>query len=68
MTEQNKSDPGNPSSTPAGQAPVQDQKAGRDSLGIPMKKSPIMIYALLQIPILIIMVVILYFMYQARQN
>lgn len=31
-----------------------------------MKKSPILIYALLQIPLLLIMVVILYFMYRAK--
>lgn len=40
----------------------------KDSLGIPIKKSPILIYALLQIPLVLIMVIILYFMYQARQN
>jgi hypothetical protein len=42
------------------------EKTEKDSLGIPIKKSPILIYALLQIPIVIIMVVILFFMYRAR--
>jgi hypothetical protein len=50
------------------QNPGSEQKQTSDSLGIPMKKSPIVIFALLQIPLVIIMVVILYFMYQARQG
>jgi len=37
-----------------------------DSLGVPLKKSPLMIYALLQIPLVILMVTLLYFMYQAK--
>ena len=35
-----------------------------DSLGVPVVKSPWLIYALLQIPIVIIMVVLMYFGYQ----
>ena len=35
-----------------------------DSLGIPVQKSPWLVYALLQIPIVIIMVGLLYFGYQ----
>ena len=46
--------------------PKQTEKTEKDSLGIPIKKSPILIYALLQIPLVIIMVVILFFMYRAR--
>lgn len=51
------------------QAP-QRQKATpkTDSFNVPVEKSPWLVYALLQIPIVIIMVVILYFMYQSRQN
>ena len=37
-----------------------------DSLGIDGKKSPWLVYALLQIPLVIIMVIILYFAYQNR--
>ncbi len=50
------------------QAATPEKQQTSDSLGIPMKKSPIVIFALLQIPLVIIMVVILYFMYQARQG
>lgn len=39
-----------------------------DSFDVPVEKSPWLVYALLQIPIVIIMVVILYFMYQASKN
>ena len=45
---------------PDPQAPV-DKK---DSFGVPVEKSPWLIYALLQIPIVLIMIVILYFAYQ----
>jgi hypothetical protein len=38
----------------------------KDSFQMPVKKSPIFIYALLQIPLVIIMVIILYVMYQSR--
>ena len=37
----------------------------KDSFGVPVEKSPWLVYALLQIPIVIIMVVILYFAYQS---
>ncbi len=36
----------------------------KDSLGVPVEKSPWLIWALLQIPIVIIMVALLYFGYQ----
>ena len=40
----------------------------RDSFNVPVQKSPWAIYALLQIPIVIIMVIIVYFMYQSSQT
>lgn len=59
------SDTPNSQTTPTETASPANQGTS-DSLGIPMKKSPILIYALLQIPLLLIMVVILYFMYRAK--
>lgn len=41
--------------------PEQQEK---DSLGINVKKSPWFVFALLQIPIVIVMVIIIYFMSQ----
>lgn len=38
----------------------------RDSFGFPIKKNPWLIYALAHVPIVAIMVVILYVMYQSR--
>ena len=58
MSEEQKT-PESPKSTP---------QKGVDSFGNPVEKSPWLIYALLQIPLVIIMIVILYFMYQSRQN
>ena len=43
-------------------------EAKNDSFGFDNKKSPWLIYALLQIPILIIMIIVLYFIYQQRQG
>ena len=40
----------------------------KDSLGIENKKSPWTLFILLQIPIVLIMITILYFMYQNKQN
>lgn len=54
-----------PSQTEKSDKPIQETK---DSFGVPVEKSPWLIYALLQIPLVIIMVVILYFMYQSRQG
>ena len=39
-----------------------------DSFNVPVKKSPLLIYALLQIPLVLFMVILLYVMYQSRQN
>ncbi len=38
-----------------------------DSFGFDNKKSPWFLFAMIQIPILIIMVIIIYFIYQQRQ-
>jgi len=40
----------------------------KDSFNVPVEKSPWLIYALLQIPLVLIMVVIVYFMYQASHG
>jgi hypothetical protein len=40
----------------------------KDSFGVPVEKSPWLIYALLQIPIVLIMILIVYFMYQQREG
>lgn len=56
-----------PQNTPETKSEPSKEKA-KDSFGLPVEKSPWLVYALLQIPLVIIMVVILYFMYQARQN
>jgi len=47
-----------------------EPKAGesRDSLDIPLKKSPLFWFAMLQIPLVIFMVIMIYFLYQARSG
>jgi hypothetical protein len=40
----------------------------KDSFGVPVEKSPWLMYALIQIPLVLIMVVIVYVMYQQSQN
>ena len=42
----------------------QNKEPEKDSLGMDVKKSPWLIFALLQIPIVIIMIIIIYFMSQ----
>jgi hypothetical protein len=39
-------------------------KSEKDSLGLDVKKSPWLLFALLQIPIVIGMLILIYFMYQ----
>ena len=39
-----------------------------DSLNIPLKKSPLFWFAMLQIPLVIFMVIMIYFLYQARSG
>ena len=41
-------------------------KKGRDSFDVPVQKSPLLIYALLQIPIVIFMVVMIYILYKTQ--
>ncbi len=43
---------------------TQNKEPEKDSLGMDVKKSPWLIFALLQIPIVIIMIIIIYFMSQ----
>lgn len=45
------------------QEKTEKEKSEKESFGVPVEKSPWLIYALLQIPIVIIMIVILYFAY-----
>ena len=40
------------------------KEVNKDSLGMDMKKSPLLLFALLQIPIVIGMLILIYFMYQ----
>ncbi len=40
----------------------------KDSLGIPLEKSPWTVFAALQIPLLVIMILVVYFLYQSRSN
>jgi len=40
------------------------KQVNKDSLGMDMKKSPLLLFALLQIPIVIGMLILIYFMYQ----
>jgi hypothetical protein len=39
-----------------------------DSFNVPVKKSPLFMFALMQIPLLILMVVMLYFLYQSQKG
>ena len=47
------------------QRPVQ-QGSNTDSFDVPVKKSPLFLFALLQIPILIFMVLMIWFLYQTQ--
>ena len=40
------------------------KEVNKDSLGMDMKKSPLLLFALLQIPIVIGMLILIYFMYR----
>jgi hypothetical protein len=44
----------------------QGEKKGRDSFDVPVQKSPLLIYALLQIPIVIFMVIMIYILYKTQ--
>jgi hypothetical protein len=44
------------------------EKPTNDSFNVPVKKSPLFVYAMLQIPLVLFMVILLYVMYQSRQN
>jgi hypothetical protein len=39
-----------------------------DSFDVPVKKSPLFLYAMLQIPIVIFMVIMIYILYQTQFN
>jgi uncharacterized membrane protein YwaF len=45
-----------------------EKKEAKDSLGFAMGKSPWFLYALAQIPILIVLSIIAYFIYQTRNG
>jgi hypothetical protein len=44
------------------------QGSNTDSFNVPVKKSPLFLFALLQIPILILMVLMIWFMYQTQSS
>jgi hypothetical protein len=45
---------------------VKSEKKGRDSFDVPVEKSPLFMFALLQIPIVIFMVVMIYILYKTQ--
>lgn len=53
--------PTNPTSSPP---PV----SNTDSFDVPVKRSPLFLFALLQIPIVILMVLMIWFMYQTQSS
>jgi len=63
MSDENKKDESKKDDSKQEPAP-----ANQDSFNVPIEKSPWAMWALLQIPIVIIMVVVLYFLYQSRNN
>jgi hypothetical protein len=42
----------------------EEKPASKDSFNVPVKKSPLLLFALLQIPIVIFMVLMMWFLYQ----
>ena len=48
--------------------PVEKKKVEKDSFDIPVEKSPWAVYSVLQIPIVVIMVIVLYFLYQSSKG
>jgi hypothetical protein len=48
--------------TPPGEKPP----VSHDSFDMPVKKSPLFLYAMLQIPLVIIMVIMIYVLYQSQ--
>jgi hypothetical protein len=63
MQTENKTDTQN-LSTEALSASTSQKQSDKDSLGLDVKKSPWLLFALLQIPIVIGMIILIYFMYQ----
>jgi hypothetical protein len=43
-----------------------NKNASKDSFDVPVKKSPLLLFALLQIPIVIFMVLMMWFLYQSQ--
>lgn len=48
--------------------PPKDDKKSTDSFGNKVEKSPWGVFAMLQIPLVILMAVLIYFMYQAQKG
>jgi hypothetical protein len=44
------------------------QVNSKDSFDVPVKKSPLFLYVAIQIPLLIFMVLVMYFLYQSQKN
>jgi hypothetical protein len=57
----------NPEKPTESQRPA-PQGSNTDSFDVPVKKSPLFLFALLQIPILILMVLMIWFMYQTQSS
>jgi hypothetical protein len=57
MNQEKPSEPQNPASG-----------SNKDSFNVPVQKSPLFLFALLQIPILILMVLMIWFMYQTQSS
>ncbi len=47
-------------------SPQSPETKSKDSFQVPVRKSPLFLFAILQIPIVIFMVIMLYLLYQAR--
>ena len=45
---------------------TESPEPSRDSFNVPVKKSPLLLFALLQIPIVIFMVLMMWFLYQSQ--
>lgn len=63
MQTETKTESQNPEMNPVG-ASSPKKSPEKDSLGLDVKKSPWLLFALLQIPIVIGMLILIYFMYQ----
>lgn len=59
--------PNSPTVTPS-VTPNATPGSNTDSFDVPVKRSPLFLFALLQIPIVILMVLMIWFMYQTQSS